>query len=174
MVSTIIPTIEPKTIKREIVIISISNATLHAFDWALESYFQTDTISNMKIILESCIPKSTSYGNSEPHFEMTSFKDNYDLIIKKRYEDCCNMLRKADLMIKEKYGNEVEIELLVTYGNAGKELVNYAKLVDANRIIVGSVKAHKTLVGKIKDRVLGSMSDYCVKNAECFVTVILQ
>jgi nucleotide-binding universal stress UspA family protein len=174
MVSRIIPAIEPKTIKREIVIISISNATLHAFDWALESYFQTDTISNMKIILESCIPKSKSYGNSEPHFEVASIKEDYDLIIKKRYEDCCNVLRKADFMIKEKYGDEVEIELVVTYGNAGKELVKYAKLVHATRIIVGSGKVKKSLLGKIKHRVLGSMSDYCVKNAKCPVTVILQ
>lgn len=145
--------------RKAVVGIDGSRASIDALEWAVRDAEAGDTALYAVMSWRAEPSMYVAPGANNDWVPMTSTE----------YEDACQ--RAVDEIINAHVppGLKAQTSAVVREGAAARVLVNEATELDADVLVVGSRG-----LGAMSGLMLGSVSDYCIRNAPCPVVVVRQ
>ncbi|VFQ83247.1 unnamed protein product [Cuscuta campestris] len=151
-----------KTMKRKVMIaIDESEFSRYALEWTLENFH--DSLLNSQLVLFTVLPMvdygyiyASSLGFTPPEL-LKSIQDNQKKV-------ATVLLEKADDICK-KHG--ITTERVIEAGDPKDAICQAVEKMKIQLLVLGS---HSR--GALKRAILGSVSNYCVNNANCQVLVV--
>ncbi|AES61668.1 putative universal stress protein A [Medicago truncatula] len=155
--------------KRErkiMVAIDESEESMYALSWSISNLI-ADTNNNNKLVLLYVKPPSAVYSLDSAGYIFSN--DTIDTLENYSSQLAKSVMKRAEAIYRNFDDTDINIEKVVGTGDAKNVICNAAKKLGADTLVMGS---HG--YGFIKRALLGSVSDYCVKNAKCPVVIVKQ
>ncbi|WJX13593.1 hypothetical protein P8452_03967 [Trifolium repens] len=143
-----------------------SEESMYALSWSITNLI-SDTNNNSKLVLLYVKPPSAVYSlDSAGYIFSNETIDDLEEYSKKLAK---SVTKRAEAICRNFDATNINIEKVVGTGEAKNVICNAAKKLEADTLVMGS---HG--YGFFKRALLGSVSDYCVKNAKCPVVIVKQ
>ncbi|KAK2457074.1 universal stress protein A protein [Trifolium repens] len=143
-----------------------SEESMYALSWSITNLI-SDTNNNSKLVLLYVKPPSAVYSlDSAGYIFSNETIDDLEEYSKKLAK---SVMKRAEAICRNFDATNINIEKVVGTGEAKNVICNAAKKLEADTLVMGS---HG--YGFFKRALLGSVSDYCVKNAKCPVVIVKQ
>ncbi|CAJ2629046.1 unnamed protein product [Trifolium pratense] len=143
-----------------------SEESMYALSWSITNLI-SDTNNNSKLMLLYVKPPSAVYSLDSAGYifsnEAIEALEEYSAKLAK------SVMKRAEAICRNFDATNINIEKVVGTGEAKNVICNAAKKLEADTLVMGS---HG--YGFFKRALLGSVSDYCVKNAKCPVVIVKQ
>ncbi|WJX13592.1 hypothetical protein P8452_03967 [Trifolium repens] len=152
--------------RKIMVAVDESEESMYALSWSITNLI-SDTNNNSKLVLLYVKPPSAVYSlDSAGYIFSNETIDDLEEYSKKLAK---SVTKRAEAICRNFDATNINIEKVVGTGEAKNVICNAAKKLEADTLVMGS---HG--YGFFKRALLGSVSDYCVKNAKCPVVIVKQ
>ncbi|KAK2457073.1 universal stress protein A protein [Trifolium repens] len=152
--------------RKIMVAVDESEESMYALSWSITNLI-SDTNNNSKLVLLYVKPPSAVYSlDSAGYIFSNETIDDLEEYSKKLAK---SVMKRAEAICRNFDATNINIEKVVGTGEAKNVICNAAKKLEADTLVMGS---HG--YGFFKRALLGSVSDYCVKNAKCPVVIVKQ
>ncbi|XP_052184992.1 universal stress protein A-like protein isoform X2 [Diospyros lotus] len=154
--------------KRIMVAVDESEESMYALSWCLTNLLSHNTNKNMTLLLFYVQPPPPLYSSS---FEFKGYLFGGDVIasMEKYWRELSDsvMSRAEDVCRGFDTDGRIRVEKKVGRGDAKEVICTAAERLGADILVMG---CHD--YGFFKRALLGSVSNYCAKNAKCPVVVV--
>ncbi|WJX13595.1 hypothetical protein P8452_03968 [Trifolium repens] len=143
-----------------------SEESMYALSWSITNLI-SETNNNSKLMLLYVKPPSAVYSLDSPGYIFSN--EAIDALEEYSTKLAKSVMKRAEAICRNFDATNINIEKIFGTGEAKYVICNAAKNLEADTLVMGS---HG--YGFFKRALLGSVSDYCVKNAKCPVVIVKQ
>ncbi|CAL5208844.1 unnamed protein product [Lathyrus oleraceus] len=152
--------------RKIMVAVDESEESMYALSWSISNLI-SDTNNNSKLVLLYVKPPSAVYSLDSAGYIFSS--ETVDALERFSTQLAKSVMKRAEAICRNFDATNINIEKVVGTGEAKSVICNAAKKLGVDTLVMGS---HG--YGFIKRTLLGSVSDYCAKNAKCPVVIVKQ
>ncbi|KAK2403491.1 hypothetical protein P8452_09482 [Trifolium repens] len=152
--------------RKIMVAVDESEESMYALSWSITNLI-SDTKDNSKLVLLYVKPPSAVYSLDSAGYIFSN--ETIDALEEYSKKLAKSVMKRAEAICRNFDATNINIEKVVGTGEAKNVICNAAKKLEADTLVMGS---HG--YGFFKRALLGSVSDYCVKNAKCPVVIVKQ
>ncbi|XP_058755982.1 universal stress protein PHOS34-like [Vicia villosa] len=152
--------------RKIMVAVDESEESMYALSWSISNLI-SDTNNNSKLVLLYVKPPSAVYSLDSAGYIFSS--ETIDALERYSTQLAKSVMKRAEAICRNFDATNINIEKVVGTGEAKSVICNAAKKLEVDTLVMGS---HG--YGFIKRTLLGSVSDYCAKNAKCPVVIVKQ